>query len=1790
MLAGLVSSALLAAGLVVAGGAAPAAAATAATDPTYNVVDRPDAGVTADALPTVQIDGVVWDTAIAGDTVYAGGQFANARPAGSAAGTNQTPRSNLLSFNIRTGVMDAGFAPTVNGRIRAMALSPDKSRLYIAGAFTEVNGKTRSRVAAFNTADGSLVSTFAPTMGSDVFSVVVTKSAVYLGGWFTSANGVARNRLAAVDPTTGATLGWAPTADSTVNTMALSPDGTRVIVGGIFSKLNGATAPGIGSIDAANGSSYPFAVNQTVQNYGNSAGIYSVKTDSTNVYASAYWFGGTGNFEGQLVADPYTGAIKSMADCHGDTYDSTVSNGILYTVSHHHDCSNINAFPDTNPRNRWKRANAFTLDATTTVGHNTAGGYYDFYGQPAPSVINWFPDVAAGSYTGQAQGGWTTESTNEYVVEGGEFPSVNNVAQQGLVRFAIPSLATNKQGPRVSATDSAPKLRGLSGTSVRVSWPSNWDRDDMSLTYKLYRSDKGSAPVFTQTKPAEFWNLPTQVFTDTGLTPGATYGYYVTATDPKGNTLKSATTTITTGTDVVDQSAYAQAVVNDGANHYWRLDEKAGQTVSTDWAGGNDLLLGSGVANGTAGAVNGSPDTAATFDGTANGTAGQTSSEVAPQVFSAEAWFKTTSTSGGKILGFGDSQLGNSGGYDRHVYLDNAGHLTFGVYPGSVRSVTSGGTYNDGAWHQVVVSLSDGGMKLYVDGLLEGADQGTTSGQAFNGYWRVGGDNLGGWPSTGSSQNVAGAIDDVSTYPTALTAAQVRNHYTSTGRTLNLPSSPDDAYGQKVYADNPTLFWRLNEQPGSTTVADSSQGRTPGVASNGVTFGAATTVAPGTAGAFDGNDDTLASSRQFTNPRSYSEEVWFNTTTTRGGKLIGFGDLQSGGSNNYDRHVYMENSGQLTFGVWTGQTNLVTSPKSYNDGAWHQMVATQNTTDGMKLYVDGALVGTNGQTDAQSYTGYWRVGGDTAWGGDSSFFNGRLDEAAVYPYALSLTQVQSHYFASDASANAAPTAAFTSSCTQLACYFDGSGSSDPDGTVASWAWDFGDGKTATGATAPHDYMDAGTYTVKLTVTDNNGKSTSTSQPVLVTAPPPNQAPVAAFTSSCTERACAFDSTTSSDPDGTVSGWAWDFGDGSVSTDQNPNHTYATNGTFTVSLTVSDDLGASNKVTHTVTVSATNAAPVAKISTKVTDLSVAVDGSGSSDADGTVASYGWDYGDGKTGSGKTDSHTYAAAGTYTVTLTVTDDQGATGSVTASVTVTAPPADSSVVAADGFGRTGSRWGTADTGGAWTDSGASFFSTDGSKGVITTKSGSGPVASLNSVSVLDSSTTVQFSLDKLPNGTSSGGYYFTLGSRKQGTSMYRLKTRVTPAGGVQLITYEVVSGTETTLKTQTISGLTYTPGDVLNMRFDISGTGTTTLAGKVWRAGTQEPASAQLTGTSTRSELQSAGSPEVKGYLASSSTAVPVASVDNYKVTSGTTTTPPVANVKPVAKISTKVTDLSVAVDGSGSSDADGTVASYGWDYGDGKTGSGKTDSHTYAAAGTYTVTLTVTDDQGATGSVTASVTVTAPPADSSVVAADGFGRTGSRWGTADTGGAWTDSGASFFSTDGSKGVITTKSGSGPVASLNSVSVLDSSTTVQFSLDKLPNGTSSGGYYFTLGSRKQGTSMYRLKTRVTPAGGVQLITYEVVSGTETTLKTQTISGLTYTPGDVLNMRFDISGTGTTTLAGKVWRAGTQEPASAQLTGTSTRSELQSAGSPEVKGYLASSSTAVPVASVDNYKVTRN
>ena len=107
------------------------------------------------------------------------------RPPGTAANTSQAvTRNNVAAFNVTTGALVTGFNPNVNGKVNALAVSPDGSRLYIGGKFKSVGGTTRNRIAAVNPSRGAVVTTFNPNAGSAVNGLAVTSTKVYFGGPF----------------------------------------------------------------------------------------------------------------------------------------------------------------------------------------------------------------------------------------------------------------------------------------------------------------------------------------------------------------------------------------------------------------------------------------------------------------------------------------------------------------------------------------------------------------------------------------------------------------------------------------------------------------------------------------------------------------------------------------------------------------------------------------------------------------------------------------------------------------------------------------------------------------------------------------------------------------------------------------------------------------------------------------------------------------------------------------------------------------------------------------------------------------------------------------------------------------------------------------------------------------------------------------------------------------------------------------------------------------------------------------------------------------------------------------------------------------------------------------------------------------------------------------------------------------------------------------------------------------------------------------------------------------------
>jgi PKD repeat protein len=940
---------------------APAADAA----PLPPLVESGDNHVTADVLPTVQINGVVWDQEIVGNTVYAVGEFTSARPAGSPPGQNQTPRSNILAYNLQTGALITSFAPTLDRQAKAVTASPDGSRIYVGGQFTVVNGVNRFRIAALNPSTGALITSFNAAVDYTVNDIVATNATVYAGGAFDFSSGVPRSKLAAFSASNGALTTWAPSANGEVQAMVLTPDGSKLIVGGGFTTLNGSGTYGLGAVDPVSGALLPWAANQVVRNAGANAGILTLSTDGISIYGGGWTYGREdGNLEGAFSADPDTGAINWIEDCHGDTYSAVPANGYVYTASHAHFCGNVGAFPQSETwATNMRRTNSFTAQATGTI-RREPWGYWNFEGYPAPSQVHWYPDWTAGTYTGQTQAAWTLAANGQYVVAGGEFPTVNGTAQQGLVRFAVRSIAPKTNGPRLSggAGTFQVNVRSTAPGHARISFPANWDRDDRELNYRITRD---GVTIKTIRAASTFWDQPIVGFTDTGLTPGQTYTYRVFATDDDGNSPGAATinTPVTIATSG-DPSPYADVVMADGGRIHWRLGESPGASTARDELGMDNATVGSNVSFGASGALLNESDTAATFTSSSTSRLWSSNKTWGNDTLTLEAWIRTSTTQGGRIMGFGSSQSGTSGSSDRMLYLTNSGRVAFGVRsavagPGpdlgeQRRTLESQAGLNNNQWHHVVGTLGDNGMRLYVDGVQVGSRTDAVTGDNYYGWWRVGGDSLSGWPNRPSNDNFSGQIDEPAIYYKVLTPTQVANHHAASGR------------------------------------------------------------------------------------------------------------------------------GQV--------------------------------------------------------------------------------------------------------ANVPPTAAFTADVDQLAVVFDGSASSDPDGSIVSYAWNFGDGTNGTGATANHTYAAGGDHTVTLTVTDDDGAVAQVSHTVTTVAPPPNVPPTAAFTFQVSGRALSVDGSGSSDPDGSIVSYAWNFGDGTNGTGATASHTYAQAGPYTVTLTVTDDDGGTGTISHPVTAS------------------------------------------------------------------------------------------------------------------------------------------------------------------------------------------------------------------------------------------------------------------------------------------------------------------------------------------------------------------------------------------------------------------------------------------------------------------------------------------------------------------------------------------------------------------------------------------------------------------------------
>jgi PKD repeat protein len=1006
--------------------------------------------------------------------------------------------------------------------------------------------------------------------------------------------------------------------------------------------------------------------------------------------------------------------------------------------------------------------------------------------------------------------------------------------------------------------------------------------------------------------------------TDTGATATVSHDYAalgdvnvgLRVTDDLG---ASTTTSQTLTVNASEQVGYSEAVRNTpGLLDYWRMGEFAGSTFA-DSAGASPAAAAGGVTLGVPGSIPDDLDRAARFDGN-DGAASAALDLSSTSAVTLEFWMKWDSWANDDRLAFEYTPNFNDvpGGF---LVDPNSSFGGFGVALGigSSRNVALFSRPTAGVWHHYAFVLDTSApaeqeILPYVDGqpvAFTKAANGTEAGNFAN-------STLSFMSRAGSALFGAGDLDEVAVYGRALDAATVAQHYD-----LTVENKP------------PTALLTASPNPVQTH--------------NAVAFSAAASTDP---------DGTIAK-YEWDLDGNGSYETDTGTTPTVSQAYATEGKVNVGVRVTDNRGASATATRTLTVQNSPPTASFASTPDPPQSGEQVNFDASASTDpDGPIAKYEWDLDG-NGSYETDT--------GASASASHSYATPGARAVGLRVTDSVGATATTTRTIAVQ---NRAPAASIAASpnpaLTGEAVGFDATGSSDPDGTIAKYEWDLdgnGSYETSTGATASasHSYSAQGEVSVGLRVTDDSGATATATRTVTIQ----NSPPAASFTASpnpaSTGAAVTFNGSGSTDPDGTIAKYEWDLdGNGSYETDTgttaSTTRSYSTAGVQTIGLRVTDNEGATAAATRTVTIQnrVPSASFTASPSSVLTGVTVAYDGSASSDPDGTIVKYEWDLdGNGSyetsTGSTATTSQSYATPGARTVGLRVTDNEGGTATTTRTVTIQNRAPTASFTASpnpvvSGSNTTFNGSGSSDPDGTiakyeWDLDGNGSYETSTGTTATVTRSYSTPGNRTIGLRVTDNS-----------GGTGTATLTLTVQNRAPAASF---TASPNPAFTNATVTFSA-------------SGSTDPDGTIAKYEWDLDGNGSYET-----NAGTKT--------TTTRS------------YATAGSVVVGLRVTDNSGATATTTRTVTIQNSPPAASFTASPNPAStgaiVTFNASASKDSDGTIAKYEWDLdGNGSyetsTGVLPLTTRSYATAGDVVVGLRVTDNSGATATTTQTVTIRGP----------------------------------------------------------------------------------------------------------------------------------------------------------------------------------------------------------------------
>ncbi len=538
--------------------------------------------------------------------------------------------------------------------------------------------------------------------------------------------------------------------------------------------------------------------------------------------------------------------------------------------------------------------------------------------------------------------------------------------------------------------------------------------------------------------------------------------------------------------------------------------------------------------------------------------------------------------------------------------------------------------------------------------------------------------------------------------------------------------------------------------------------------------------------------------------------------------------------------------------------------------------------------------------------------------------------------------------------------------------FTGSNSTGSDGTIASHAWDFDDGDSATIANPLHTFNMFGNYSVRLIVTDNIGVKDTAFVAIQTSAPnqPPNAIASANPMSGIAPLNTQFTGANSIDSDGTIASHAWDFGDGDSATIANPSHTFNAFGNYSVRLIVTDNIGAKDTAFVAIQVSAPNQPPNAIASANpmsgIAPLNAQFTGANSTDNDGTIASYAWDFGDGDSAAITNPPHTFNTFGNYSARLIVTDNAGALDTAFVQIQVTAP---SCIALPDtaAYGKI--------PGGDQSHVDKVSYCFPGMPGNI-------------KLSYQAFDIDGAFEAELLLNGTRISNVPATGDNLWSGDRFISLPDSLVNNSVANTLVFDNLKNPPSSLlwgvRRVSVAPLTANqpPNAVANanpttgkapLTVQFNGASSTDSDGTItnykwaFKDGTTGQAKNPL------HTFNNAGAYNVRLIVTDNSGAKDTAFV---KITVTNNAAP---NAVASANPANGLAPLNAQFTGVSSTDSDGTIASYAWNFGDGGTSTQSNPQHIYNAAGNYSARLIVTDNAGAKDTAFAQIQVSAnqPP---------------------------------------------------------------------------------------------------------------------------------------------------------------------------------------------------------------------